>query len=169
MAVSISDVINTTDLDGTATASDKLRLKATGVTAGAYTSANVTVDAKGRITAIENGGGGTATVVAKTADFIADGDSGTIYTNEGAAGTITGTLSDAPIGTEYEFYVLENESLVVSFPDGHNVRGFAFFDGANPSFGTSLGSVGSSTIGHSLKVKKITATDWELISYGFSD
>lgn len=59
------------------------------------------------------GGGGALTVVAKTEDFTADGASGTVYTNEGAAGHIMATLEDSPVGTEYTFVSIDGNLIKV--------------------------------------------------------
>ena len=62
-----------------------INLVDTAVTAGSYTSANITVDAKGRITAASDGGAGTMT------SWTLAGDSGSNQTiSDGNTATFTG-------------------------------------------------------------------------------
>ena len=91
----VTSVSGTSPISSTGGATPTLSLDNSGVTAGSYTNADITVDATGRITTASNGssgGGGTVTSVALT-------ETGSALTITGSPITGSGTFNISGAGT----------------------------------------------------------------------
>jgi len=80
-------------------------------------------------------------------------ESGTLFTNEGATGTVILTLPAAAIGLEYEFYIQANQTFTITAGSGDTIR-----SGTNVS--TAAGTVSNNTVGNMIRIVAINSTEW---------
>lgn len=85
-----------------------------------------TMDCGDGITRADNGCTGKGPVAKTAAYTILQGDTGTMYTNSGAAGSVTLTLPASPKdGTQYDFFCIAAQTLVIAASGGAKINGSA--------------------------------------------
>jgi hypothetical protein len=102
---------------------------------------------------------GGRTVAPQTADLglNADNDQNVVFTNEGAIGTVNLNLPTASAGKTYTFYVRENQTLQVNANTGDTIR-------IAGSVSAAAGNISSSTVGSSVTLVAINATEWVAVA-----
>lgn len=103
-------------------------------------------------------GGAKRDVAARTGDVTLSATSGSqLQTNEGASGAINLTLPTAATGLTYEAVVQANQYLRFTAATGDTIR-----DGATAS--ATAGYIRSTTVGSTIRLVAINATEWIVMS-----
>lgn len=136
---------------------DNSGVRATLVVTTDYSAMDAIVEA--------SGGGAAATVVAKTADFTADGASGTIYAMDGTGPSyVTATIGESlDIGTKYTFLAYVQDGLLTVRPaSGETIT---YNDGSGESWtATNATGINLTQYGSHITAVKVSATEWYSIA-----
>lgn len=97
--------------------------------------------------------------VAKTSNYsLTYTDANTPFTNTGASGAVNFTLPTAFAGLEYDFYIDAAQTFTITAGASTSIR----IAGSNSA---AAGNISASTIGNSVKLKAISATQWVAMSH----
>jgi hypothetical protein len=124
--------------------------------AGAEHNADVLADLNGKVT--DYSIGSPVNAEAATPVNLTANDSGKLYTNEGATAEIVFNLPTAAADLEYTFVVQDADGIQINADTGDTIRIAA-------SVSASAGLIETTTIGNTVKLKAINATEWVALFY----
>jgi hypothetical protein len=123
---------------------------------GSEHTADALADINGKVT--DYSLGNPVTAQASTPLTLTSSDSGKLYTNEGATAQIVFNLPTAAAGLEFTFVVQDSDGLQVVAASGDTIR-------IAGSVTVSAGSISTTTIGNTVHLKAINATEWIALSH----